>query len=80
MFVPPKLLVIVLIIFAGWYVMRWWNRHIANPSAAARRPQPQRRAGAAPRAVEDLAACRLCGTYVASGARACGKPGCPQPL
>lgn len=69
----PKLLLIILVIFAVWYVMRAFNRgraQMQNP------PRPQPRA-AIP--AEDLAACRACGTYIAASARHCGRAGCPQP-
>ncbi len=69
----PKLVLILVIGAIVWYAMRWRNR--AAP------PKPVRgRQDFAPRErpkVEDLTACRLCGAYVAAGAHACGKPGCP---
>jgi hypothetical protein len=71
---PAKLAVIILVVFAVWYALRWLNR---TPPTAARRPQAQ---SPPPRAaIEDLVACRACGTFVAAGARNCGKAGCPQP-
>jgi hypothetical protein len=70
----PKLVVILVIAIVVWYAMRWWNR-AAPPKAASRGQQytPRRQQ---PK-VEDLTACRVCGAYVAAGAQACGKPGCP---
>jgi hypothetical protein len=74
MFVPTKLLLVVLLVIVAWFAMRWLNR--PAPSVPRRRPA----APNAPRAaVEDLTACRICGAYVAAGAPGCGKPGCPQP-
>ena len=73
----PKLVMILVIAVVVWYAMRWWNRVVAPRAAqgrqgftaqAPRREQPK---------VEDLTACRVCGAYVAAGAPACGKPGCP---
>jgi hypothetical protein len=70
----PKLVVILVIAIVVWYAMRWWNRAVPPKAAGGRhnfvprREQPK---------VEDLTACRVCGAYVAAGARACGKPGCP---
>lgn len=77
MIAVPKIVVILVIGFAVWYAMRWLNR--ASPPKAVRRGAGP--AAGAPRqpAVEDLTACRVCGAYVAAGARACGKPGCPLP-
>jgi hypothetical protein len=74
MFVPTKLLFVVLLVFVAWYAMRWLNR--PAPPVARRRPA----APAGPQAaVEDLTACRICGAYVAAAARGCGRLGCPQP-
>jgi hypothetical protein len=70
----PKLVVIVLVIFAVWYAVRAFNR--MRPPMPPRRPQPQAR----PRIeAEDLVSCSACGTYIASSARHCGRAGCPQP-
>jgi hypothetical protein len=77
MIAVPKLILIALLGFVVWQAMRWLNRPAASPRV------PNRRAAspAPPQAtVEDLTACRVCGAYVAAGARGCGKPGCPQPL
>jgi hypothetical protein len=71
----PKLVVILLVGFLVWYALRWMN---GPARGARRRPTPRPRQQAA--AIEDLVACRACGTYVASGSGSCGRPGCPQPL
>ncbi len=68
----PKLVVLILVAVAVWYAMRWLNR--PPPPIARRRPSAARQA-----AIEDLVACRVCGSYIATDARACGKAGCPQP-
>ena len=71
---PTKLALIILVVFAVWYALRWLNR---APPTAVRRQQTQ---SPPPRAaIEDLVECRACGTYVAAEARHCGKAGCPQP-
>ena len=80
MFVPTKLLFVILLIFAVWYALRWFNR--APPKVVRRGPSPWTRSGPRqqpPRAVEDLVSCRACGAYVAASARSCGKAGCPRP-
>ena len=71
---PTKLALIIRVVFVVWYALRWLNR--APPTAVRRRQEqsPPPRA-----AIEDLVACRACGTYVAAEARNCGKAGCPQP-
>ena len=87
-FAPSKLFLILLVAFAVWYATRWLNGPARNSRAASRpkahwgvrygaaRAQP---APPPPPAIEDLVACHSCGAYVATGARGCGKPGCPQP-
>jgi hypothetical protein len=71
-----KLALVVAVIIALWYALRWLNR--APTHLMRRRPAPSP-PGPAQAAIEDLVACHTCGTYVAAGARACGRPGCPQP-
>jgi hypothetical protein len=77
MIAVPKLLVIVLLAVAAWYAMRWWNRPPA-PVDRRRESAPPRPRPAAIEA-EDLVACRVCGSYVATSAHSCGKANCPQP-
>jgi hypothetical protein len=73
----PKIVLIVLLIFAVLYAVRWLNR---GPPAFLRRrqrqPEPPPRGQPA---IEDLVACRACGAYVAAGAHGCARTGCPQP-
>ena len=71
----PKLVLIVLAVFAVWYALRWLNR--TPPKVVRQRRSP---APGPQQAVEDLTPCQTCGAYVAASARGCGKPGCPQPL
>jgi hypothetical protein len=72
----PKLLLIVLVVFAVWYAVRAFNRMRppAPPPQGRQGPQTQRMIEA-----EDLVSCRVCGTYIATSARHCGRAGCPQP-
>jgi hypothetical protein len=73
MFAFPKLIIVVLVVAAAWVGYRWLN--------GITRDLPRRRV-ASPRApinAEDLAACGVCGAYVATGAPACGRPDCPRP-
>jgi len=77
----PKLVAILLVGFLVWYAMRWVNgaaspRTRRRSTATRRQQQPPRQRSPA---IEDLTACRTCGTYVAPGAPSCGRPGCPQP-
>jgi hypothetical protein len=79
MIAVPKLVLIVLVAFAVWYALRWFNR--AAPKAVRRGPTPWARSAReqSPRTVEDLVSCRACGAYVAASARSCGRAGCPRP-
>ncbi|MFI4947488.1 MAG: hypothetical protein ACHQC9_01640 [Alphaproteobacteria bacterium] len=72
MFALPKVVVIVVVVFAVWYAMRWWNRAIT-------RLDRRRQAPSSPRAIQDLVACRICGAYAAADAGGCGRPDCPHP-
>jgi hypothetical protein len=72
MFAFPKLVLIILVIAAIWIGYRWLN--------APARDLPRRRAPRRPAIhAEDLAACAVCGAYVAISAPRCGRPDCPQP-
>ncbi len=71
-----KLLLIAVAIIAVWYAVRWLNR---KPAAMARR-RPVAPGSAQRRVVtEDLVACGVCGAYVATSARSCGRANCPRP-
>ena len=83
MIAAPKIVLLIVLVFAVWYALRWFNRvppkavrrgpaWWPRSAASAARPQPQRN-------VEDLVSCRICGAYVAASARGCGKAGCPRP-
>ena len=72
-----KLALLLTVIIVLWYALRWLNR--APSHLARRRPAPSPQGPAQRAAIEDLVACHACGTYIAPSARACGKPGCPQP-
>jgi hypothetical protein len=77
----PKLVLLVIVILAVWYVSRIVNRGAATVERrrrnAAAGPRGQRAHGSG--AIEDLVPCRTCGAYVSPGARHCGRPACPQP-
>jgi hypothetical protein len=76
MIAVPKIVLIILVAFAVWYALRWFNR--TEPKAV--RPGPARPAQGARSQpiIEDLVSCRACGAYVAASARSCGKAGCPR--
>jgi len=73
-----KLILIVLVGLAGWLGWRMLQkikRQGGNlPTAGAKRGE-----GAAQGDVEEMVACRVCGTYLARGkARNCGRSDCPH--
>jgi hypothetical protein len=72
----PELFIILVVVFAAWHVVKAFNR-VRTP-APPPRPRPQAQARPLIEA-EDLVSCRVCGTYIASSARRCGRAGCPQP-
>ncbi len=77
----PKIILIIIVILAVWYVSRVLNRGGSaldrrRRNAAARAPGQSARGQGA---IEDLIPCRTCGAYVSPGARNCGRPACPQP-
>ncbi|WP_341703406.1 hypothetical protein [Ferrovibrio sp.] len=77
-----KFLLLILAILAVWYGYRYVNRPKPPPPPvppAGTKPGTPPEAAAAPRA-EDMAACAVCGTYVAeSTAKSCGRSDCPYP-
>jgi hypothetical protein len=87
----PKLVLLIILILAAWYLSRVVNRGASvlerrRRNAAARPGSPGMRGQGTPGqgtrglgAVEDLVSCRTCGAYVSPGARHCGRPACPQP-
>jgi hypothetical protein len=71
MFEVPKLVFLILVFAAVWIGYRWLN---GPPRELPRRRSPPRPAIQA----EDLAACAVCGAYVAARAAGCGRPDCPR--
>jgi uncharacterized protein HemY len=70
-----KILLIVVLIVAVWYVSRLLNRGAPTPERRRRREAARPRSR---EAIEDLVPCRVCGAYVSPGAHHCGRPACPQ--
>ena len=74
----PKLVLIIIVILAVWYVSRCAESRRLRTGASAPAARPRRPARGRD-AIEDLVPCRTCGAYVSPGARDCGRPACPQP-
>jgi hypothetical protein len=75
----PKLVVVVLLLVAAWYVRRWLRTPPRRPGAPRPPPGPARPQQQRAIEAEDLVACTVCGAYVAASAPPCAKPGCPRP-
>jgi len=72
-----KLLVLVAVIAFVWFGWRWfqrWELERRMGEGGRVRDKETRRLPA-----EDMAACRICGVYVAQGAKSCGRAECPYP-
>jgi hypothetical protein len=79
-----KLLLVIAVIAIVWFGWRWYQRwekerRVLDDRREAEDSIRRNRDSRESVEVEELAKCRVCGAFVASGARACGKPGCPYP-
>ncbi len=89
----PKLMVLVALVAIIWFGFRWFERWEKerrnqgqgggplnkNGGRVGRDSPPGGAPGARDRAMEEMTACPICGTYVAAGARSCGRTNCPFP-
>ena len=74
----PELFIILIVVFAAWHVVKAFKRMQAPPPP--RRRSAPASAGSRPMIeAEDLVACKVCGAYIATSARHCGRTNCPQP-
>jgi hypothetical protein len=73
----PKLIILILLAVAGWYLYKAIKRR--GLDGLFRRKDP----AAAPKAGEpkalDMEKCRICGDFVPADARACAENRCPYP-
>jgi len=83
-----KLLFTVVVILIVWYGFKWVGRAHEMRQAQLREQRKAARKAArredaarpAPREVEDMVECRICGSFVAvRGASNCGRADCPYP-
>ncbi|MBI3708301.1 MAG: hypothetical protein HY246_11580 [Proteobacteria bacterium] len=75
-----KVIVLVAVISAVYFGYRWLQMWEKERRAAQERAD-NRAAGQLGRqgTAEELAACAVCGAFVARSARACGRRDCPYP-
>lgn len=83
-----KILLLIGLIIAVFYGFRLLTRRQEHRSKLARRdraadkppadPTTDRNRAAGRVIAEDMAACPVCGIYVARGAHRCDRTGCPQ--
>ncbi|MEJ0067871.1 MAG: hypothetical protein WDO24_03040 [Pseudomonadota bacterium] len=81
-----KLLVLLIVCGAVWYGFKYLKlreRQLARDAERATadraaRPAPGGPAASQAAVAEDLSKCPVCATYVARGARGCGRSDCPQ--
>lgn len=82
-----KVLLLVAVVAVIWFGFRWFQRWEKERRERAEREEKggrlgrdrQDSPGSDLRPTEVMTACRVCGTYVAEGARSCGRPRCPFP-
>ena len=78
-----KLIVLVAVVAAAWFGIRYLQIRSEAPRRGARSAAPERppasgaRPGGPAAATEDLVKCPVCATYVTRGARSCGRADCP---
>ncbi len=80
----PKLVVLVAVVAVIWFGFRWFERWERERRQSAERPQGRLGGGrqgpiGSSGGAEEMKACAVCGTYVSTTARACGRPNCPLP-
>ena len=74
-----KLALLVAVVAFAWFGWRWFERWERERRIESRRREREAASGREVAAVEDLRPCAVCGAFVARGARACGRAGCPNP-
>jgi uncharacterized protein len=73
-----KILILIAIISAIWFAFRLLGQLDRQRRDVARKEKERTRSqGPAPRQVDDMVKCDVCGTFIARGSAACGKAGCP---
>lgn len=70
-----KILLLAAIVIAVWYGFRWWTR---QQLAKAAPPRPVQRQSRGEVKVEDMQACPVCRTFMATSAGPCERVDCPR--
>lgn len=74
----PKLLLIVLVIGAVWWLYRRSQVKRRQQDELDRSPRTRTKANKPAKPIEDMKQCRICNAYVpAVGASRCGRGNCP---
>lgn len=74
----PKLLLIVLVIGAVWWLYRRSQVKRRQQDELDRSPRTRAKANKPAKPIEDMKQCRICNAYVpAVGASRCGRGNCP---
>ena len=74
-----KLLLLGAVVATVWYGFKYLSRNgdegKPRPARNSAASQPQ---GGAPKAIEDMVRCGVCGAFQTRGAGPCERPDCPQ--
>jgi hypothetical protein len=77
----PKLIILILVAIAGWYLYKAIKRR--GLDGIFKRSGPETKTGGAAKSDEpkalDMEKCRICGDFVPADARACAQARCPYP-
>lgn len=71
-----KVLLTLALIFLVWFGFKYVSRLAAMKAAKPPAPKPGAKAA---EIVQDMEKCPTCGSFVAAGARSCGRSDCPYP-
>ncbi len=79
-----KFLLVIAVFAIAWFGWRWFQRwekerRVLGERRGVEDALRRQRADREPVGVEELGKCRVCGAFVAAGARACEKSRCPYP-
>ena len=73
----PKLIILILVAIAGWYLYKAIKRRGLDGIFKSGQGAPTAKSGE-PKAL-DMEKCRICGDFVPADAHACAQARCPYP-